>query len=107
MFLYPTLCRAVLEHVTANVTKQYDQNKAAEAKLRGLLSDYEAKLKDLDDALTEASVTVKKANKQNGLNAQAMDDLQVPTLVGSSGRSVNRAEDKSDRCASCRNGSMT
>uniref|UniRef100_A0A667Z8V5 Si:ch211-241e1.3 n=1 Tax=Myripristis murdjan TaxID=586833 RepID=A0A667Z8V5_9TELE len=74
----------VLEHIKANVSKQCDQNEAAAEKIRGLLKDYEAKLKDLDEALKEAVDTVKKANTQNGLNAQAMDDLQVSTHESSS-----------------------
>ncbi|XP_029930598.1 laminin subunit alpha-3-like isoform X2 [Myripristis murdjan] len=68
--------KKLLEHIKANVSKQCDQNEAAAEKIRGLLKDYEAKLKDLDEALKEAVDTVKKANTQNGLNAQAMDDLQ-------------------------------
>lgn len=58
---------------------QCDQNEAAAEKIRGLLKDYEAKLKELDKALKEAVDFVKKANAQNGLNAQALADLQVLT----------------------------
>ncbi|KAM9845354.1 laminin subunit alpha-3-like [Aulostomus maculatus] len=68
--------KKLLDHIKANVTKQCDQNEAAAGKIRGLLKDYEAKLKDLDDALKEAVNLVKKANAQNGLNAQALGDLQ-------------------------------
>uniref|UniRef100_A0A8C4F0L3 Laminin subunit alpha 3 n=1 Tax=Dicentrarchus labrax TaxID=13489 RepID=A0A8C4F0L3_DICLA len=45
-------------------------------KIRGLLKDYQDKLKDLDEALKEATDLVKKANNQNGLNAQGLKDLQ-------------------------------
>lgn len=69
----------MLDYIKANVSKQCDQNEAAAERLRGLLKGYEAKLKDLDEALKEAMDSVKKANTQNGLNAQAMGDLQVIT----------------------------
>uniref|UniRef100_A0A8C2YYV5 Si:ch211-241e1.3 n=1 Tax=Cyclopterus lumpus TaxID=8103 RepID=A0A8C2YYV5_CYCLU len=71
----------VLDHVKANLTKQCDKNQAAAEKLRGLLKGYEAKLKDLDKALKEAVDLVKKANAQNGLNAQTLGDLQVEKKV--------------------------
>jgi len=67
----------VLEHVKANFTKQCDKNEAAAEKLRGLLKGYGAKLKDLDKALKQAVDLLKKANAQNGLNAQALRDMQV------------------------------
>uniref|UniRef100_A0A8C9ZF23 Laminin subunit alpha 3 n=1 Tax=Sander lucioperca TaxID=283035 RepID=A0A8C9ZF23_SANLU len=60
----------------ANVSKQCDQNEAAAEKLRGLLEGYEAKLNDLDKALKEAGDLLKKANAQNGLNAQTLGVLQ-------------------------------
>lgn len=69
----------MLDYIKANVSKQCDHNEAAAEKIRGLLKDYEAKLKDLDKALKEAVDLVKKANAQNGLNAQALGDLQVIT----------------------------
>lgn len=68
---------AVLEHIKANVSKQCDENEATAKKLQDLLESYEAKLRDLDEALKEATDSVKKANVQNGLNAQAMEDLKV------------------------------
>ncbi|XP_075877558.1 laminin subunit alpha-3-like isoform X2 [Nelusetta ayraudi] len=68
--------RKLLEHIKANVSKQCDENEAAAKKLRDLLKSYEDKLKDLDEALKEANDSVKKANVQNGLNAQAMEDLK-------------------------------
>lgn len=70
----------MLEHIKANVTKQYDQNKATEGKLRDRLTDFEDRLQDLDDAVKEAAGMVKKAKTQNGLNAQTLADLQVKTL---------------------------
>uniref|UniRef100_A0A7N6AH40 Laminin subunit alpha 3 n=1 Tax=Anabas testudineus TaxID=64144 RepID=A0A7N6AH40_ANATE len=66
----------VLDYIKANVSNQLDQNEAAAGKIRGLLKDYEAKLKDLDEALKEAKDLVKKANSQNGLNTQGMEELQ-------------------------------
>ncbi|XP_033492838.2 laminin subunit alpha-3-like isoform X1 [Epinephelus lanceolatus] len=68
--------KKLLDYIKANVSKQTEQNEKAAEKLRGLLKGYEAKLKDLDKALKEAVDLVKKANTQNGLNAQAMGDLQ-------------------------------
>uniref|UniRef100_A0A3Q3KF12 Uncharacterized protein n=1 Tax=Monopterus albus TaxID=43700 RepID=A0A3Q3KF12_MONAL len=76
-FTYPILFYPpVLDYIKANVSKQCDQNEAAAEKIRGLLNNYEAKLKDLDKALKEAVDLVKTANAQNGLNTKAMDDLQ-------------------------------
>lgn len=62
------------------MSKQCDQNEAAAKKIRGLLEGFEDKLKDLDEALKNATNMVKKANSQNGLNAQALESLQVQTL---------------------------
>lgn len=70
----------VLDYIKANVSKQCDQNEAAAKKIRGLLEGFEDKLKDLDEALKNATNMVKKANSQNGLNAQALESLQVLTL---------------------------
>lgn len=71
------LCLLVLEYIKANVSRQYDENNETANKLQDLLKGYEAKLKDLDQALKEAKDLVKKANVQNGLNGQALGDLQV------------------------------
>ncbi|XP_062285798.1 laminin subunit alpha-3-like isoform X1 [Scomber scombrus] len=68
--------KKLLDYIKANVSKQCDQNEAAADKIRGLLKDYDTKLKDLDKALKEAADMVKKANAQNGLNSQALGDLQ-------------------------------
>lgn len=67
----------VLDYIKANMSKQSDQNEAAAEKIRGLLKDYEAKLKDLDKALKDAVDQVKNANAQNGLNAKTLEELQV------------------------------
>ncbi|XP_056148615.1 laminin subunit alpha-3-like [Lampris incognitus] len=67
--------KKLLEYIKANVSKQYERNEAAAEQIRNKLKDYEAKLKDLEEALKEAGDMVKKANTQNGLNAQAMEDL--------------------------------
>ncbi|XP_062413741.1 laminin subunit alpha-3-like isoform X1 [Pungitius pungitius] len=66
----------LLDFIKANVSKQSDQNEAQAENLRGLLKNYEAKLKDLDKALKEAVDLLKKANTQNGLSAQALEDLK-------------------------------
>ncbi|KAM3604519.1 uncharacterized protein V6R79_012395 [Siganus canaliculatus] len=68
--------KKLLDYIKTNVNKQSDQNEAAADKIRGLLKTYEDKLKDLDAALKEANVLVKKASTQNGLNAQALGPLQ-------------------------------
>uniref|UniRef100_A0A3B3VJF9 Si:ch211-241e1.3 n=1 Tax=Poecilia latipinna TaxID=48699 RepID=A0A3B3VJF9_9TELE len=60
-----------------NFSKQSDQNEAAAEKIRSHLKDYNAKLKDLEKALEEARNLVKKANTQNGLNAQTLKNLEV------------------------------
>ncbi|CAB1326313.1 unnamed protein product, partial [Coregonus sp. 'balchen'] len=65
----------LLDYIKANVTKQYDQNEAAANRVKGLLKDYEAKLKDLEEALKLAGDMVKKANTQNGLNTEALEDI--------------------------------
>ncbi|XP_073347774.1 laminin subunit alpha-3-like [Pagrus major] len=68
--------KKLLDYIKANVSKQCDQNEAAAEKIRGLLEGFEDKLKDLDKALKDATNLVKKANSQNGLNAQALGSLQ-------------------------------
>ncbi|XP_035490124.2 laminin subunit alpha-3 isoform X2 [Scophthalmus maximus] len=68
--------KKLLEYIKANVSKQCDQNEAAAEKIRGLLKAHEAKLKDLDKALKEATDLVMKANAENGLSAQALEELQ-------------------------------
>ncbi|XP_039999564.1 laminin subunit alpha-3-like isoform X2 [Xiphias gladius] len=68
--------KKLLDYIKANVSRQCDQNEAAAEKIRGLLKDYEAKLKDLDKALKEAADLVKQANAENGLSAQALEELQ-------------------------------
>uniref|UniRef100_A0A4W5NWT6 Laminin alpha domain-containing protein n=1 Tax=Hucho hucho TaxID=62062 RepID=A0A4W5NWT6_9TELE len=67
----------LLHYIEANVTKQYDQNEAAAKRVKGLLKDYVAKLKDLEEALKQAGDMVKKANSQNGLNTEALEDILV------------------------------
>ncbi|KAL6491046.1 hypothetical protein MHYP_G00013910 [Metynnis hypsauchen] len=65
----------LLEYVKNNCTKQYDQNQETAKRIKGLLSDYEAKLKELEEALKQANDTVKKANGQNSLNNKTLNDL--------------------------------
>ncbi|XP_054622732.1 laminin subunit alpha-3-like isoform X3 [Dunckerocampus dactyliophorus] len=64
--------KKLLDYIKANVSKQSDQNEAAAAKMRDQLKGHEAKLKDLDKSLKDSMDLVKKANVQNGLNAQAL-----------------------------------
>uniref|UniRef100_A0A8D3DAP7 Laminin subunit alpha 3 n=1 Tax=Scophthalmus maximus TaxID=52904 RepID=A0A8D3DAP7_SCOMX len=54
---------------------QNTENEAAAEKIRGLLKAHEAKLKDLDKALKEATDLVMKANAENGLSAQEYEQL--------------------------------
>ncbi|XP_047444954.1 laminin subunit alpha-3-like isoform X2 [Mugil cephalus] len=66
----------LLDYIKANVSDQCDQNEAAAERIRGLLTGYTDKLKDLDRALKEAADLVKKANAQNGLNVESLEDLK-------------------------------
>ncbi|XP_036940486.1 laminin subunit alpha-3-like isoform X2 [Acanthopagrus latus] len=68
--------KKLLDYIKANVSKQCDQNEAAAERIRGLLEGFEDKLKDLEEALKNATNLVKKANNQNGLNAQTLENLQ-------------------------------
>ncbi|XP_061878635.1 laminin subunit alpha-3-like isoform X1 [Entelurus aequoreus] len=68
--------RKLLDYIKANMSKQSDQNEVTAAKMQDQLEDHEARLKDLDKSLKEATDLVKKAKAQNGLNAQAVPDLQ-------------------------------
>ncbi|KAL0966154.1 hypothetical protein UPYG_G00291590 [Umbra pygmaea] len=65
----------LLEYIKVNVTNQYERNVAAANRTRGLLTDYEAKLKDLDEALKQAEEMVKNAKTQNGLNENDLKDI--------------------------------
>ncbi|KAJ8267959.1 hypothetical protein COCON_G00131310 [Conger conger] len=67
--------KKLLDHVKNDVTKQQELNKEAARRIGGLLTEHEAKLKDLEEALKEADDTVKKANQQNGANAKTLEDL--------------------------------
>ncbi|XP_027877262.1 laminin subunit alpha-3 isoform X1 [Xiphophorus couchianus] len=66
----------LLDYIKNNFSKQSVQNEAAAEKIRSHLKDYNAKLKDLEEALEEARNLVKKANTQNGLNAQTLKNLE-------------------------------
>ncbi|XP_037132642.1 laminin subunit alpha-3-like isoform X1 [Syngnathus acus] len=68
--------RKLLDHIKNDMSKQLDQNVASATKLKEELKDYDAKLKELDTALKDATELVKKANVQNGLNAQALPALR-------------------------------
>ncbi|KAJ8372354.1 hypothetical protein AAFF_G00290230 [Aldrovandia affinis] len=67
--------RKLLDHIKKNVTQQCNLNKEAAKRIAGSLKEHEAKLKDLEAALKEADDAVKKANRQNELNALALEDL--------------------------------
>nr|XP_054596449.1 laminin subunit alpha-3 isoform X2 [Nothobranchius furzeri] len=66
----------LLDFIKTNVSKLCDQNEAAAETIRGLLKDYNAKLKALNETLKNASDLVNKANTQNDLNAKTLKDLQ-------------------------------
>ncbi|XP_061652306.1 laminin subunit alpha-3-like isoform X5 [Phyllopteryx taeniolatus] len=67
----------LLDYIKNNVSKQLDQNEGSAGRLKAQLNDYDAKLKELDKSLKDATELVKKASAQNGLNAQAIPDLQL------------------------------
>ncbi|XP_062386045.1 laminin subunit alpha-3-like isoform X2 [Sardina pilchardus] len=69
------LARKFLDFIQNNVTNQCNQNKDTATRVEGLLKDFEDRLKDLEEALTQAKDLVQKANNQNSLNSQAMQDL--------------------------------
>lgn len=66
----------LLDYIKKNFSRQSDQNEAAAEKIRNQLTNYKAKLKDLEKALEEARNLVKKANTQNGANAQTLKKLE-------------------------------
>ncbi|CAN9502837.1 unnamed protein product [Ophioblennius macclurei] len=68
--------RKLLDDIKNKISAQADQNSNSAEKLRDLLKGYDAKLKDLDKALKDAADFVKRANTQNGLNTQALGDMQ-------------------------------
>uniref|UniRef100_A0A8C1NNV3 Si:ch211-241e1.3 n=1 Tax=Cyprinus carpio TaxID=7962 RepID=A0A8C1NNV3_CYPCA len=63
-----------LENVK-NIIKQCDENEAASKRVYGLLSSYEAKLKELEDLLKQADDTLKKASNQSDINAEGLRDI--------------------------------
>lgn len=67
---------AVLENVK-NIIKQCDENEVASKRVDSLLSNYEAKLKELDDLLKQADNIVKKTNNQNDINTESLKDILV------------------------------
>nr|XP_696031.6 laminin subunit alpha-3 [Danio rerio] len=58
-----------------NIVKQCDQNEEASKRVDGLLSNYETKLKELEDLLKQAENMVKKAKNLNDVNAQGLKDI--------------------------------
>ncbi|XP_072543376.1 laminin subunit alpha-3 isoform X2 [Salminus brasiliensis] len=67
--------KKLLEYVKNNCTKQYNQNQESAKQIKDLLSNYEAKLKELEGALKEADATVQNAKGQNSLNNKTLSDL--------------------------------
>ncbi|KAL0199999.1 hypothetical protein M9458_003186, partial [Cirrhinus mrigala] len=63
-----------LENVK-NIIQQCDENEAASKRVDALLSNYEAKMKELEDLLKQADSMVKKANNQNNINAEGLKDI--------------------------------
>ncbi|XP_061694545.1 laminin subunit alpha-3 isoform X3 [Syngnathoides biaculeatus] len=68
--------RKLLDYIKSDMSKQLDQNENSAGRLKEQLNNYDARLKELDKSLKDATELVKKANAQNGLNAQAMPELQ-------------------------------
>ncbi|KAK2901448.1 hypothetical protein Q8A67_009563 [Cirrhinus molitorella] len=64
----------LLENVK-NIIKQCDDNEAASKRVDSLLSNYEAKMKELEDLLKQAENMVKKADNQNDINAEGLKDI--------------------------------
>ncbi|XP_056118519.1 laminin subunit alpha-3 [Rhinichthys klamathensis goyatoka] len=58
-----------------NIIKQCDENEVASKRVDSLLSNYEAKLKELEDLLKQADNTVKKASNQNDINGEGLRDI--------------------------------
>ncbi|XP_057713314.1 laminin subunit alpha-3-like isoform X2 [Corythoichthys intestinalis] len=67
--------RKLLDYIKSNMSKQLDENENSADKLKEQLKDYEAKLKQLDKSLKNATDLVKRANAQNELNAQALPEM--------------------------------
>ncbi|XP_051732199.1 laminin subunit alpha-3 [Ctenopharyngodon idella] len=63
-----------LEHVK-NIIKQCDENEVASKRVDSLLSNYEAKLKELEDLLKQADNMVKKTSNQNNINTESFKDI--------------------------------
>ncbi|KAK9979950.1 hypothetical protein ABG768_013353 [Culter alburnus] len=63
-----------LEHVK-NIIKQCDENEVASKRVDSLLSNYEAKLKELENLLKQADNMVKKTNNQNDINTESLKDI--------------------------------
>ncbi|XDV26618.1 hypothetical protein PO909_030274 [Leuciscus waleckii] len=58
-----------------NIIKQCDENEVASKRVDSLLSNYEAKLKELEDLLKQADNMVKKASNQNDINSEGLRDI--------------------------------
>ncbi|XP_077580678.1 laminin subunit alpha-3-like [Stigmatopora nigra] len=69
--------RKLLDYIKSNVSKQLEENENSAGKLKAQLQDYETKLKELDKSLKNATELVKRANAQNGLNAEAIPEMLV------------------------------
>ncbi|XP_050984082.1 laminin subunit alpha-3 [Labeo rohita] len=63
-----------LENVK-KIINQCDENEAASKRVDGLLSNYAAKMKELEDLLKQAENMVKKADNQNDINAEGLKDI--------------------------------
>ncbi|XP_047677145.1 laminin subunit alpha-3 isoform X3 [Tachysurus fulvidraco] len=66
--------KKLLDYIQNNCTKQFNENQEAAKRISRLLSNYEDKLKELENALKEANETVQKANKQNTLNSETLSN---------------------------------
>ncbi|XP_067309522.1 laminin subunit alpha-3 [Pseudorasbora parva] len=63
-----------LENVK-NIIKQCDENEVASKRVDSLLSNYDAKLKELEDLLKQAANMVKTASNQNDINSEGLRDI--------------------------------
>ncbi|XP_051553427.1 laminin subunit alpha-3 [Myxocyprinus asiaticus] len=58
-----------------NITKQCNENEQVSKHVEKLLSNYEIKLKELEDLMKQADEMVKKASNQNDLNSEGLKDI--------------------------------
>ncbi|XP_036376163.1 laminin subunit alpha-3-like [Megalops cyprinoides] len=67
--------RKLLHYIKYNMTQPQASNQNVADRIAGLLKQYEAKLKDLEEALKEADRAVGRAADHNRRNAAALEDM--------------------------------